>query len=101
MKLVPIAYWHAAQHSTSPVSSQNRRPQFETLLLSFIASLAASTHSRGIPGREPGHRSTPRVGRHAFLDLRIGLLAVTPEDLQRIEELGQKYGTEYPPVPAW
>jgi hypothetical protein len=41
------------------------------------------------------------VGRHAFLDLRIGLLAVTPEDLQRIEELGQKYGTEYPSVPAW
>jgi quercetin dioxygenase-like cupin family protein len=25
----------------------------------------------------------------------------TAEDLQRIEELGRKYDTEYPPVPAW
>jgi quercetin dioxygenase-like cupin family protein len=25
----------------------------------------------------------------------------TPEDLQRIEELGKKYDTEYPSVPAW
>jgi quercetin dioxygenase-like cupin family protein len=26
---------------------------------------------------------------------------LTAEDLQRIEELGRKYDTEYPPVPAW
>jgi quercetin dioxygenase-like cupin family protein len=25
----------------------------------------------------------------------------TPEDMQRIQELGRKYDTEYPPVPAW
>jgi quercetin dioxygenase-like cupin family protein len=25
----------------------------------------------------------------------------TPGDLQRLQELGRKYDTEYPPVPAW
>jgi hypothetical protein len=25
----------------------------------------------------------------------------TPEELQRMVELGRKYDTEYPPVPGW
>jgi hypothetical protein len=46
--------------------------------LSFTCQHASSAHLK--PGRTP---------------------PPTPEDLQRIEELGRKYDTEYPPVPGW
>jgi quercetin dioxygenase-like cupin family protein len=38
----------------------------------------------------PGTRSSPPASTPP-----------TPEDLQRIEELGRKYDTEYPTTPAW
>src|SRR3712207_873961 len=71
-----MALPQSAHLMTPPVSSHTLSPALETHLLSFMASLAATTHSLGTPASGTGTAIHSSLGAgHASLDLLVARCA--------------------------